>query len=692
MRSAAIASAILVAGAFIAQVAGQDARPVEASPCSVANLQGLAPEGTTITAASVMAASGNIPRHCLVDGHAVSVDNTVNFRVGLPETWNGKFHFQGVGGLGGSIGSLNAGLVRGYASASTDTGHVSSDDRWWFNREKEIDYGHRGTHVATVAAKAVTAAYYGREPQFAYFNGCSNGGRQALMEVQRYPDDYDGVIGGHPATGLSMQVGRALVYQRLLSSPDHYLPAAKIEVLSRASVAACDATDGLVDGLVSDPRACQFQPETLRCGGADGPNCLTAAQVETVKTIYAGVRTPDGTQVAAPYPPGHEGSRTGWTQWITGAAAPTLQPDGWLAFSANPPSGFRLQEQNFAYMSLERDDPAFGWRVFNLERDLPRLRVMWEILTPDNPDLNPFRASGGKLIMYHGWSDPGISAYGTVDYYDKAVAAIGGQQIADEFVRLYMAPGMHHCGGGPGPNTFDMLPVLEDWVERGVAPTRVVASHVTGGLVDRTRPLCPHPQRARYTGRGSIDDAASFVCEAPTQSAAGGGNWLDRPLANWNTRGGPLPRATPEEPLSDIAGRCQMAPRDATAAERAVGSAGWLPLLHLDRQLVDQGIEIVGGLSGADGMCRPTGFNLFVFADGAFAGTLSPRPMSSRVDGVAGAVRIIGRDTVSAEFARYLDQDALCCPSGRMSVRFDIDRTGVAPLVAPAAVRTTREF
>jgi len=480
--------------------------------CSVAAVQVKAPKGTTIIGAVVVPGEGKRPQYCRVDGHVAVPGNEVNFRLGLPDGWNGKFLFQGVGGLGGTIANLDASLARGYASASTDTGHLASDPNWGSNRAKEIDYGHRGTHVTAVASKALASAFYAKPVQYAYFNGCSNGGRQAMMEVQRYPDDFDGIIGGHPATGTPMQAGRAIVYQHMLASPDNFLSPEKIEVLSKATLAACDGKDGLVDGLITDPRTCSFNAETLACQGADGPDCLTAGQVTTVKKIYAGA-TANGKPFAYGFPVGHEGGATGWAQWISGAVAPAKQENGSLAYGGTRlPSGYGLMEPNFRFLALDTDDPAFSWKVLNLDRDLPRLKTMTEILSPLDPDLRPFRKSGGKLIMYHGWSDPGISAAGTVAYYDQMVKAVGGQNDADRFTRLYMVPGMHHCGGGPGPNSFDMLPVLEAWVEKGVAPTRVIASRIVDGKTERTRPLCPHPQVARYGGQGSVDDAASFRC------------------------------------------------------------------------------------------------------------------------------------------------------------------------------------
>jgi feruloyl esterase len=514
-KRALLFAAVLSGSALGVRVASQQPSGAPGA-CSVAALQAVAPADTTITAAATVEPVRATPRHCRVDGHVAAPGNTVNFRLGLPEAWNGKFYFQGVGGLGGSIGSLDTGLVRGYAAASTDTGHDASDPTWTANRAKEIDYGHRGTHVTAVAAKALTAGYYGRAAAHAYFNGCSNGGRQALMEVQRYPLDFDGVIAGDPAIGTPMQVARALVYQHMLASEANYLPAEKVELLSRTTLAACDATDGLKDGLITDPRACRFDVKSLQCpAGTDGPQCLTAGQVETARRVYDGVKLPDGTQYAPGFPVGHEGGASGWQTWITGRTPPTAAPDGTLSYGASPPSGFRLSEENMRVLALEDDDPHYNWKTVRIPQDLPRLRVMSEILSPLDPDLRPFRKNGGKLIAYHGWADPAISAYGTIDYFDAVARTLGGQREVDSFARLYLVPGMHHCRGGAGPDTFDPLPLLEAWVERGTAPGPIVASQTEGGKAVRTRPLCPHPQVARYSGSGSVDDAASFRCEAP---------------------------------------------------------------------------------------------------------------------------------------------------------------------------------
>jgi feruloyl esterase len=489
--------------------------PVTMSPkCTVAALQSLAANGTTITAATMVPAAGRVPSHCLVDGHTISVQNRVNFRLGLPRDWNGKFYFVGVGGLGGRIGALTRGLERGYASASTDTGHTSDDPTWMSNRAKEIDYGYRGTHVTAVAGKALTSAYYGRPIDHAYFNGCSNGGRQALMEVQRYPDDFDGIIAGNPSTGTPMQVGRALVYQKMLANAGNFLTPEAVELISQATLAVCDKADGLEDGLVSEPPRCSFDPETLKCTGNQTEGCLNEGQLAVVRQIYHGARLPNGEVYAWGFPVGHEGGATGWRAWISGPEPPQPQPDGTLDYGdGREPIGFAIAEANMRGLALQQDDPSFSWRTLRFPADVARLRTMSQILSPLDADLRPFQKRGGKLLLYHGWADPAISAYGTLDYFNRVATFVGGAAQADRFLRLYLIPGMHHCTGGPGPNEFDLLTPLEQWVEQGVVPGPIPAMLRNGEQVIRTRPLCPHPMVARYTGTGSIDEAANFRCE-----------------------------------------------------------------------------------------------------------------------------------------------------------------------------------
>jgi feruloyl esterase len=494
--------------------------------CTVVALQQKAQPGTTITAAAAVPAEGTAPEYCRVDGNVATPGNTVNFRLGLPAAWNGKFFFEGVGGFGGTIGSLNVGLEKGYASASTDTGHQGSviDASWALNNPaKRIDYAYRGTHVAAVAGKALSHAYYGMAPRHAYFDGCSNGGRQALIEAQRYPEDFDGIIAGDPSFGALGQVRRTLVYQTLLSSPEHFLSSAKIALLANAVLNSCDAKDGLADGLITDPRTCSLTPESLKCAGPDGPDCLTSAELETVNAIHGDLKGPLGRTLVR-FPLGHEDGATGWQAWVTGASTPERRVDGTLAPTGKMPAGYSFQDGYLKYLAFEGADGTFDWRTFNVDRDGSKLQSLMDEFSPTNPDLSKLRARNGKLILYHGWADPALSALGTIAYYEDVVKNAAGRSQSDRFVELFMVPGMHHCQGtGPGPNSFDMLTALDEWVEHGAAPSRVVASHASNGIVDRTRPLCPYPQVAKYLGRGGIDQAENFQCVAPeaAQQVAG---------------------------------------------------------------------------------------------------------------------------------------------------------------------------
>jgi feruloyl esterase len=497
-----------------------------------ASLMTLAIPGTTITSTAVVPSDSvaGLPEYCKVEGFvttpgdAAVPSNTVNFRLGLPTAWNGKFYFQGTGGFAGTIGALDAGLVRGYASASTDTGHQGGarDASWALNnRPKEIDYGHRGVHVSTLAAKAITQAFYGRRPQHAYFQGCSNGGRQALMEAQRYPADYDGIIAGAPALDLRLLIGFNWNEQAVLASADSYVPATKMTALAARVVASCDAADGLVDGIIDDPRRCTFDPAVLLCPAGDAPDCLTAAQVETVRKVYAGPSNSRGEQLFEGFPVGHEDLPTGWQAWIVGAVPPVPGSDGRLAYPESPPAQWSFQEQSLRFMVF--DDPAYDWRAFDVDTDPALLGVLEPLFNATDPDLSTFRALGGKVIMWHGWADPALTAFRTIRYFNEVIRATGSARETDSFLRLFLAPGMHHCAGGPGPNTLDALTALEQWVEGGRAPDRIIASHLTAGVVDRTRPLCPYPQVARYTSQGSIDEAANFRCVKLGGDSDGGG-------------------------------------------------------------------------------------------------------------------------------------------------------------------------
>jgi feruloyl esterase len=452
----------------------------------------------------------------------------VKFEVWMPSSgWNGKFQMVGNGGTAGviSYGAMTAALARGYATASTDTGHVSSgsfDSTWALGRPDLVaDFGHRGTHVTTVNGKAITRAFYGERPKYSYYVGCSKGGQQGLMEAQRYPEDFDGLIAGDPANNWTrFYAGSHLWYSiATLKDPESYIPASKTALLGKASAEACDAIDGIKDGVIDDPRKCKFDPAVLACKANQDPaTCFTPKQVQAAKAIYSGVRTPWGELIHPPLVPGAEDGPGGWAAWTTGAARFTGLH--WLAAD-----GF------FRYQVFE--NPAYDPMSFNFGSDLIfSLHKVGPSLDAIDPDLRPLNRRGAKLIVYHGFSDPDISPLNSINYFESVVDFMSHRsddrgdalERTNDFFRLFMVPGMQHCSGGPGPNSFDMLTALENWVEKGKAPTRVVASHSTSGVVDRTRPLCVYPKVAVYTGSGSTNDAANFKCRKPREERARDGH------------------------------------------------------------------------------------------------------------------------------------------------------------------------
>ena len=425
---------------------------------------------------------------------APSADSDIKVELWIPTSWNGKFQAVGNGAFNGSISypAMANALARGYATSSTDTGHTGGGANWALGHpEKVVDFGWRAVHEMTLASKKIIAGYTGRAPAFSYWNGCSAGGRQAMKEAQRFPDDFNGIIAGAP--GLDW-TGRAAQAVRVAKTLEHNnagrLSAKDTQLLHRAVVGACDASDGLKDGLLSDPERCRFDPVVLQCGGSSQSECLTTAQVETARLIYSrGVNRSTKREVGGLLP----GSELGWTDlgWTASARATGLDQFRFLVFK----------------------DPAWDIQQFEFDRDLARAEEAdGDTLNALDPNLKPFIDRGGKLIQFHGWADPQISPANSSQYYARVVAALGGASKVDGSYRLFMAPGMGHCGGGEGPNTFDMVAALEQWVEHGKAPDQILASHATNGVVDRTRPLCPHPQIATYKGTGSIDEAANFTC------------------------------------------------------------------------------------------------------------------------------------------------------------------------------------
>jgi feruloyl esterase len=451
-----------------------------------------------------------LPAFCRVEATArPTSDSEIKIEVWIPvETWNGKFQGVGNGGYQGSIsyGAMATALRRGYATASTDTGHTGDDVIFGKGHpEKVIDFGWRAIHVMTDTAKLVVRNATGRFAEKSYFVGCSSGGHQAMSEAQRFPSDYDGIVAGAPANNRIRQTfGFAHAWaatHRADGTP--ILDQAALSLVTRSAVAACDAGDGLKDGLVEDPRKCGFDPATLVCSDASAAGtCLTAEQADAVKRVYDGPKNPrTGEQIFTGFPRGSEGfgdaAIQSWRQYITSPREPARI--GVFRY-------FLFHDDNWKLSSLDYDrDLAYA------EERIPHLAAV-------DRDLTAFKKRGGKLIMYAGWMDPVVPPQDNAAYYEAVAKTMGGYDRTRAFFRLFVAPGMGHCAGGPGPNTFDALTALENWVEKGVAPDTLLATHSTAGKVDRTRPLCPYPQVARYKGTGSIDEAANFSCGTPPGS------------------------------------------------------------------------------------------------------------------------------------------------------------------------------
>jgi Tannase and feruloyl esterase len=455
-----------------------------------------------------------------------SADSEIRMEVWMPSAgWNGKFRGVGNGGFAGEIdyNGLAESVAQGYAVGGTDTGHEADgiDAAWALGHpEKVIDYGHRGIHEMTLKSKSIVEAYYGSAAKRAYFASCSDGGREALMEAQRYPADYDGIIAGAPANNWTHLLTNAVFNtQALMLNPASYIPPSKLHAIASGALAACDAADGVTDGILNDPRQCRFDPAVLLCKGPENDQCLTAPQVTALKALYDGAHDSAGHQVFPGYLPGAEEGEGGWAPWITGSAPGTS-------------AMFAFGQHYFTNMVYAKAD--WDWKTFNVDDALKlAMEKSSQALDATDPDLKPFGARGGKLILWHGWNDPAISSLSTIDYYGKMLQATGPAN-AQTFVRLYMAPGVQHCSGGPGPDSFgqygwfpgmgpddpqhDMFLSLEQWVERGTAPQDLVATKYAGEGAARhavmARPLCAYPRVATYKGSGDSNLAANFSCVA----------------------------------------------------------------------------------------------------------------------------------------------------------------------------------
>ena len=466
-----------------------------------------------------------LPMFCRVAVEArPSADSDIKIEVWLPVgDWNGKFQGRGNGGFAGEIDyrAMALAVHEGYATAGTDTGHAAAgtDARWALGHpEKITDFGYRAIHEMTETAKTVIREYYGNHLHHSYFASCSNGGRQALMEAQRYPADYDGIIAGAPANYWTHLLTSAVWDAQATASDDaSYIPSSKLPAIARAVNEACDAQDGVSDGILNDPRKCHFDPVAILCKENDSNACLTAPQATALKKLYEGAHDSHDAKIFPGLLPGAEEGPGGWSLWITGQA-----PGKSLLFAFG--NGF------YGEMVYEKADWTFKNAALG-EAVKAADAKMAKLLNATDANLSPFKARGGKLIIYHGWNDPAISALNTIDYYRSVVSTIG-RDTTDAFARLYMAPGVQHCSGGPGPDFFGQegpTPVekdphrsvqlaIEKWVEKGVAPSAIIATKYEGragsGSVQMTRPLCPYPEIAKYKGSGDSNDAANFACVA----------------------------------------------------------------------------------------------------------------------------------------------------------------------------------
>jgi feruloyl esterase len=425
------------------------------------------------------------------------------------DKWNGKFEAIGNGGWAGSIQALAgaggatppivAALKAGYATSGNDTGHQEGNGQFTLGHpEKVKDFAYRAMHEMTVQSKTLIKAFYDQSPRLSYYNGCSTGGRQGLMEAQRYPDDFDAILAGAPANDhLYLHAGDMWRMTTIYKDPEGFIPQAKQDMLAKAVMKTCDALDGVTDNLITNPMACKFDPAVLQCKSGDSPDCLTPKQVATAKTIYAAARTSKGELIFPGYAPGGE-----LTYNIMRGAPPVGAPAG------GPPVPGDLQLGTYRY--LAHQDPNWDWKTFNIDTDTALAKKMGGEIDAVDTDMSKFKARGGKLLMYHGWSDPAIPPEHSVVFYNDVLKKMGKDQ--SNWYELFMVPGMGHCSGGNGPNQIDWMGTLETWREKGETPKQIIGKGKVGDA-PMSRPLCPHPQVATYKGSGDTNDAANFVCK-----------------------------------------------------------------------------------------------------------------------------------------------------------------------------------
>ncbi|HKX31141.1 MAG TPA: tannase/feruloyl esterase family alpha/beta hydrolase [Blastocatellia bacterium] len=527
--------AILIASLVLAKTTEAQVMPV--TTCDAAGIGStlLRADGPPVSILEVSTGTAGTGEsatpYCLVK---VLVPQAINIWVGLPMggKWNGRLQSQGGGGYSGGLGVPTASILGGMVGVSTDTGHPGDGGGGSFgllspgvpNTQLQIDFAYRSEHLMAVIGKQLTRAFYGRQPEYSYWNGCSTGGRQGLMMAQRYPDDYDGILAGAPAIHWD-RFQAAQIWPQMVMFRDHggAIPAAKQDLATNAAIAACDPLDGVKDGVIADPRRCRFDAKRLLCpSGVNDNTCLTLTEAVAINKIWQGpVLCPPGDsdnicsapEVRAEQRPGFRLPRQGERLWYG------LTPGTPLSGLAGPTPFFISVNQPRFWVYL---DPTWDWHILNYDNYRAffdeTVRTVGPVIGTDDPDLAPFRERGGKLLIWHGWSDPLIMPEGTVDYYNRVVRKAGGWSYrrTAQFARLFMAPGVFHCGGGPGPapQNNTLFDALTDWVEHGNAPETIKVSKPLEGGAMQTRPLCPYPSVAVWTGRGSTDDAANFVCRS----------------------------------------------------------------------------------------------------------------------------------------------------------------------------------
>lgn len=515
---------------------GAKAATVQGASCDVAAVQRMVAPDVHIDQAAMVAATASLPSHCSIKGY-VQHGTRIGFAARLPVDWNGKFLFYGIGGFAGLLNPLDqppssAGLAKGYATATTDTGHQSptvEDATWALNNPAALtNHFESSVDITARTVKTITTSYYGRAPSHSYFQGCSAGGRQAIVEAERFPTTFDGIVAEAPVWNYSVLLSTFVLNgQRILRSRANWVSPQNFEAIDREVLRQCDSLDGIADGIIMDPRQCHVDLRKIACKrGQSGPGCLTAAQLAMIdalmKSAYPGRRGYSGYYLTGT---DHSGPFFGWSDWMFGTRPTMKDSSGRLQFASRVLAGskdpgrgplqFLLGEQFFRYMVM--NDPSYDARKFNFARDMGVLqRKLGAYLDADDTNLGPFVRSGGKLLIWHGWSDGAVPPGMAIDLYNRIrrdTPVVAGQSPIDQSVRLFMVPGVQHCSWGTGLTEFDALSALNEWVEQGRAPERIRASQLVDGKPARSRPLCPFPKVARFRGRGDPNDAESFGCE-----------------------------------------------------------------------------------------------------------------------------------------------------------------------------------